>query len=169
MRICGKMFSAHYNLTKAHARAHWGQARVRLQDLRKGFRQASTPLPPQEITHQKQRNQKPHSCHNLRQGLQRSSTLNTHVRIHFAVQLRDLWQVLPPERQLQEPPADPLCAQAAQVRVVCGRAFHQVYNLAFHMHTHGDSKPFACGVCGRGFCRNFDLKKHARRLHGGEA
>lgn len=41
----------------------------------------------------------------------------------------------------------------------------QVYNLTFHMHTHNDKKPFTCHVCGKGFCRNFDLKKHLRKLH----
>ena len=43
--------------------------------------------------------------------------------------------------------------------------FHQIYNLTFHMHTHNDKKPFQCCLCGKGFCRNFDLKKHIRKLH----
>lgn len=42
---------------------------------------------------------------------------------------------------------------------------HQVYNLTFHMHTHNDKKPFQCKICAKGFCRNFDLKKHMRKLH----
>lgn len=33
------------------------------------------------------------------------------------------------------------------------------------MHTHNDKKPFTCATCGKGFCRNFDLKKHVRKLH----
>ena len=41
----------------------------------------------------------------------------------------------------------------------------QIYNLTFHMHTHNEQKPFTCKVCQKGFCRNFDLKKHARKLH----
>ncbi len=43
----------------------------------------------------------------------------------------------------------------------------QIYNLTFHMHTHNDKKPFTCHICGKGFCRNFDLKKHMRKLHDG--
>ena len=50
---------------------------------------------------------------------------------------------------------------------MCSKAFHQIYNLTFHMHTHEDRKPFTCTACGKGFCRNFDLKKHARKLHDG--
>ena len=53
------------------------------------------------------------------------------------------------------------------LRQVCSKAFHQIYNLTFHMHTHEDRKPFTCTACGKGFCRNFDLKKHARKLHDG--
>ncbi|KAF7260931.1 hypothetical protein EG68_01634 [Paragonimus skrjabini miyazakii] len=33
------------------------------------------------------------------------------------------------------------------------------------MHTHRAQKPFLCHLCGKGFCRNFDLKKHMRKLH----
>lgn len=33
------------------------------------------------------------------------------------------------------------------------------------MHTHNEKKPFTCHICNKGFCRNFDLKKHIRKLH----
>lgn len=33
------------------------------------------------------------------------------------------------------------------------------------MHTHNDKKPYTCKICSKGFCRNFDLKKHVRKLH----
>ncbi len=45
----------------------------------------------------------------------------------------------------------------------------QIYNLTFHMHTHEEKKPYACAHCGKGFCRNFDLKKHVRKLHDPDA
>ena len=37
------------------------------------------------------------------------------------------------------------------------------------MHTHNEQKPFTCHICQKGFCRNFDLKKHVRKLHEDEA
>jgi hypothetical protein len=43
--------------------------------------------------------------------------------------------------------------------------YFQLYNLSFHMNTHAEAKPYECPVCAKGFCRNFDLKKHARKLH----
>ena len=45
------------------------------------------------------------------------------------------------------------------------KLFFQVYNLTFHMHTHNDNKPYTCHICQKGFCRNFDLKKHTRKIH----
>lgn len=33
------------------------------------------------------------------------------------------------------------------------------------MHIHNSAKPFACKFCSKGFCRNFDLKKHLQKIH----
>ncbi len=34
---------------------------------------------------------------------------------------------------------------------ICNKAFHQVYNLTFHMHTHNDKKPFTLSDMRQGF------------------
>ena len=33
------------------------------------------------------------------------------------------------------------------------------------MYTHSEVKPYSCDICAKGFCRNFDLKKHMRNVH----
>ncbi|XP_061584694.1 fez family zinc finger protein 2 [Cololabis saira] len=160
--VCGKVFNAHYNLTR-HMPVHTGARPFVCKVCGKGFRQAST-LCRHKIIHTQE---KPHKCNQCGKAFNRSSTLNTHVRIHAGY----------------KPFVCEFCGKGFHQKgnyknhklthsgekqykcSICNKAFHQVYNLTFHMHTHNDKKPFTCATCGKGFCRNFDLKKHIRKLH----
>uniref|UniRef100_A0A3Q2QZ19 FEZ family zinc finger 1 n=1 Tax=Fundulus heteroclitus TaxID=8078 RepID=A0A3Q2QZ19_FUNHE len=160
--VCGKVFNAHYNLTR-HMPVHTGARPFICKVCGKGFRQAST-LCRHKIIHTQE---KPHKCNQCGKAFNRSSTLNTHTRIHAGY----------------KPFVCEFCGKGFHQKgnyknhklthsgekqfkcSICSKAFHQVYNLTFHMHTHNDKKPFTCPTCGKGFCRNFDLKKHIRKLH----
>ncbi|XP_075994016.1 fez family zinc finger protein 1 [Genypterus blacodes] len=160
--VCGKVFNAHYNLTR-HMPVHTGARPFVCKVCGKGFRQAST-LCRHKIIHTQE---KPHKCTQCGKAFNRSSTLNTHTRIHAGY----------------KPFVCEFCGKGFHQKgnyknhrlthsgekqfkcSICSKAFHQVYNLTFHMHTHTDKKPFTCPTCGKGFCRNFDLKKHVRKLH----
>ncbi|XP_062403540.1 fez family zinc finger protein 1 [Sardina pilchardus] len=160
--VCGKVFNAHYNLTR-HMPVHTGARPFVCKVCGKGFRQAST-LCRHKIIHTQE---KPHKCNQCGKAFNRSSTLNTHARIHAGY----------------KPFVCEFCGKGFHQKGnyknhklthsgekqfkcnICNKAFHQVYNLTFHMHTHNDKKPFTCPTCGKGFCRNFDLKKHIRKLH----
>ncbi|XP_039972062.1 fez family zinc finger protein 2 [Xiphias gladius] len=160
--VCGKVFNAHYNLTR-HMPVHTGARPFVCKVCGKGFRQAST-LCRHKIIHTQE---KPHKCSQCGKAFNRSSTLNTHVRIHAGY----------------KPFVCEFCGKGFHQKgnyknhklthsgekqykcSICNKAFHQIYNLTFHMHTHNDKKPFTCTTCGKGFCRNFDLKKHIRKLH----
>lgn len=74
---CGKVFNAHYNLTR-HMPVHTGARPFVCKVCGKGFRQAST-LCRHKIIHT---HEKPHKCKVCGKAFNRSSTLNTHVRIH---------------------------------------------------------------------------------------
>lgn len=159
---CGKIFNAHYNLTR-HMPVHTGARPFVCKVCGKGFRQAST-LCRHKIIHTQE---KPHKCHTCGKAFNRSSTLNTHIRIHAGYKPWVCEYCGKGFHQKGNYKNHKLThsGEKAYKCSVCNKAFHQVYNLTFHMHTHNDKKPYTCKVCGKGFCRNFDLKKHMRKLH----
>lgn len=159
---CGKIFNAHYNLTR-HMPVHTGARPFVCKICGKGFRQAST-LCRHKIIHT---TEKPHKCHTCGKAFNRSSTLNTHTRIHAGYKPFICEYCGKGFHQKGNYKNHKLThsGEKAYKCTVCSKAFHQIYNLTFHMHTHNDKKPFTCRVCGKGFCRNFDLKKHMRKLH----
>ncbi|XP_037520875.2 fez family zinc finger protein erm [Rhipicephalus sanguineus] len=159
---CGKVFNAHYNLTR-HMPVHTGARPFVCKVCGKGFRQAST-LCRHKIIHTQE---KPHKCATCGKAFNRSSTLNTHVRIHagFKPWVCEYCGKGFHQKGNYKNHRLTHTGEKAYKCSVCNKAFHQVYNLTFHMHTHNDKKPYTCKVCGKGFCRNFDLKKHSRKLH----
>lgn len=161
---CGKVFNAHYNLTR-HMPVHTGARPFVCKICGKGFRQAST-LCRHKIIHT---NDKPHKCGTCGKCFNRSSTLNTHMRIHQGYKPWVCEHCGKGFHQKGNYKNHKLTHSSEKQYkcTICNKAFHQVYNLTFHMHTHNDKKPFTCHVCGKGFCRNFDLKKHMRKLHDG--
>uniref|UniRef100_A0A914XI94 C2H2-type domain-containing protein n=1 Tax=Plectus sambesii TaxID=2011161 RepID=A0A914XI94_9BILA len=80
---CGKVFNAHYNLTR-HMPVHTGARPFICKTCGKGFRQAST-LCRHKIIHTQE---KPHKCQTCGKAFNRSSTLNTHIRIHLVKQYK---------------------------------------------------------------------------------
>ncbi|CAB3980444.1 fez family zinc finger 2-like [Paramuricea clavata] len=161
-QICGKIFNAHYNLTR-HMPVHTGARPFKCKVCGKGFRQAST-LCRHKIIHTQD---KPHKCKECGKAFNRSSTLNTHMRIHLGYKpfVCDVCgKGFHQKGNYKNHRLTHTGVKAFQCHL-CGKAFHQVYNLTFHMHTHNDKKPYTCEKCGKGFCRNFDLKKHMRKLH----
>lgn len=161
---CGKVFNAHYNLTR-HMPVHTGARPFVCKICGKGFRQAST-LCRHKIIHTPD---KPHKCSTCGKAFNRSSTLNTHTRIHAGYKPFVCEYCGKGFHQKGNYKNHKLThsGEKAYKCNICNKAFHQVYNLTFHMHTHSNSKPYTCKICAKGFCRNFDLKKHMRKLHEG--
>lgn len=161
---CGKVFNAHYNLTR-HMPVHTGARPFVCKLCGKGFRQAST-LCRHKIIHT---SDKPHKCTTCGKAFNRSSTLNTHMRIHQGYKPWVCEHCGKGFHQKGNYKNHKLThSSEKQFKCnICNKAFHQIYNLTFHMHTHNEKKPFTCALCGKGFCRNFDLKKHMRKLHDG--
>ena len=162
---CGKIFNAHYNLTR-HMPVHTGARPFVCKVCGKGFRQAST-LCRHKIIHT---DDKPHKCRECGKAFNRSSTLNTHLRIHanFKPFICEFCGKGFHQKGNYKNHRLTHSGEKAYKCHICHKAFHQVYNLTFHMHTHQDKKPFTCDICGKGFCRNFDLKKHSRKLHNSD-
>lgn len=161
---CGKVFNAHYNLTR-HMPVHTGARPFVCKICGKGFRQAST-LCRHKIIHT---SEKPHKCLTCGKAFNRSSTLNTHARIHAGYKpfVCEFCGKGFHQKGNYKNHRLTHSGEKAYKCSICNKAFHQIYNLTFHMHTHNERKPFTCSICAKGFCRNFDLKKHTRKLHLG--
>uniref|UniRef100_A0A8C2JYD7 FEZ family zinc finger 1 n=1 Tax=Cyprinus carpio TaxID=7962 RepID=A0A8C2JYD7_CYPCA len=137
--VCGKVFNAHYNLTR-HMPVHTGARPFVCKVCGKGFRQAST-LCRHKIIHTQ--------VIRILQGFHQKGIIDRYCCFFGNYKNHKLTHS--GEKQFK-------CN-------ICNKAFHQVYNLTLHMLTHNDKKPFTCPTCGKGFCRNFDLKIAFRKLH----
>ncbi|CAH0395306.1 unnamed protein product [Bemisia tabaci] len=167
---CGKLFNAHYNLTR-HMPVHTGARPFVCKICGKGFRQAST-LCRHKIIHTEE---KPHTCVTCGKAFNRSSTLNTHSRIHAA---------LPPPPPLPPPPLPPLILPPPLLPPpppapppptptppsshgykpftceFCGKGFHQKGNYKNHKLTHSGEKAYKCSICNKAFHQVYNLTFH---------
>ena len=127
---CGKVFNAHYNLTR-HMPVHTGARPFVCKVCGKGFRQAST-LCRHKIIHT---SEKPHKCQFCGKAFNRSSTLNTHVRIHAGYKPYKCEYCGKGFHQKGNYKNHKLTHnnEKAFKCEICGKAFHQIYNLTFHL------------------------------------
>ena len=148
---CGKVFNAHYNLTR-HMPVHTGARPFVCKICGKGFRQAST-LCRHKIIHT---SEKPHKCHTCGKAFNRSSTLNTHARIHDGFKPYVCEYCGKGFHQKGNYKNHKLTHSGEKQYKcdICNKAFHQPYNLSFHKHTHETRKPYTCPVesCKKGWC-----------------
>ena len=127
---CGKVFNAHYNLTR-HMPVHTGARPFICKVCGKGFRQAST-LCRHKIIHTQE---KPHKCQFCGKAFNRSSTLNTHIRIHAGYKPYKCEFCGKGFHQKGNYKNHKLThsGEKAFKCDICGKAFHQIYNLTFHL------------------------------------
>lgn len=130
---CGKVFNAHYNLTR-HMPVHTGARPFVCKVCGKGFRQAST-LCRHKIIHTQE---KPHKCQFCGKAFNRSSTLNTHIRIHAGYKPYKCEFCGKGFHQKGNYKNHKLThsGEKAFKCEICGKAFHQIYNLTFHLVSH---------------------------------
>uniref|UniRef100_A0A8C2ZLJ8 Growth factor independent 1A transcription repressor b n=1 Tax=Cyclopterus lumpus TaxID=8103 RepID=A0A8C2ZLJ8_CYCLU len=141
---CSKVFSTPHGLEVHVRRSHSGTRPFACEICGKTFGHGVS-LEQHKAVHSQLAPPLSFDCKICGKSFKRSSTLSTHLLIHSDTR--------------------PYPCEKPHKCQVCGKAFSQSSNLITHSRKHTGYKPFGCDLCGKGFQRKVDLRRHKETQH----